>query len=227
MTLHQEIAPTGTLRFAINVGNSVLTRYKPETGEVSGIPVELARDIAKKLNLPFELRIYHKARTVVEDATKDAWDIAFIARDPERAETMYFSEPYFLIDSNFVVHNDTPIKSNADVDQPNVTVGVGKGAAYDLYLTSHLRHAEIIRTDGTKTVMEMLLDKDVDVAAGIRPALEKQLTTNTDLRLLLDPFMRVEQAIATPAARTESARFIADYLDEAKCSCTLERLRTN
>jgi hypothetical protein len=50
-----ELAPSGTLRAAINVGNPVLASRDSATGEPRGVSVDLARELAKRLNVPFEL----------------------------------------------------------------------------------------------------------------------------------------------------------------------------
>lgn len=224
MSLQSRIAPSGTLRFAINIGNSVLTRFDQQSGDVGGITVNLAGDIARELDLPYKLEIYTSARAVVEAVSQGNWDFAFIARDPKRSESITFSDPYFLIEGNYLVRKDSQITSNREVDQAGVTVAVGKGAAYDLYLTRHLQHAEIIRTDGTKSVMDMFIDNGIDVAAGIRQSLESHIASNTNLRLLPDPFMHIEQAIATPAQNRESADFIKAYLEDARKSGRLKKL---
>lgn len=224
MSLQSRIAPSGTLRFAINIGNSVLTHFDPQSGEVDGVTVNLASDIARELDLPYKLEIYTSARAVVEAVSQGTWDFAFIARDPKRSESITFSAPYFLIEGNYLVRKDSPITSNREVDQAGITVAVGKGAAYDLYLTRHLQHAEIIRTDGTKSVMDMFIDNGIDVAAGIRQSLESHIASNTNLRLLPDPFMHIEQAIATPAQSRESANFIKAYLEDARTSGRLKKL---
>ncbi|UKV13913.1 transporter substrate-binding domain-containing protein [Thalassospiraceae bacterium SW-3-3] len=186
--------------------------------------VNLARDIARELDLPYKLEIYTSARAVVEAASQGTWDFAFIARDPKRSESITFSDPYFLIEGNYLVRKASPITSNSEVDQAGITVAVGKGAAYDLYLTRHLQYAEIIRTDGTKSVMDMFIDNGIDVAAGIRPSLESHIANNTNLRLLPDPFMYIEQAIATPVQNRESTGFIKAYLKDARKSGRLKKL---
>lgn len=224
MSLQSRITPSGTLRFAINIGNSVLTRFDPQSGEVGGITVNLARDIARELDLPYKLEIYTSARAVVEAASQGTWDIAFIARDPKRSESITFSDPYFLIEGNYLVRKASPITSNREVDQAGITVAVGKGAAYDLYLTQHLQYAEIIRTDDTKSVMDMFIDNGIDVAAGIRQSLESHIANNTNLRLLPDPFMHIEQAIAIPLQNRENASFIKAYLEDARKSGRLKKL---
>src|SRR5579862_671988 len=80
-----DLAPTGKLRAAINFGNPVLALKDATTGEPHGVSVDLARELAKRLGVPVELVFYDAAGKVAADATKGAWDIAFLAIDPDRA----------------------------------------------------------------------------------------------------------------------------------------------
>ena len=50
----KELAPTGKLRAGINTGNSVLAQ-KSAAGELTGVSVDLARELAKRLGVPVEL----------------------------------------------------------------------------------------------------------------------------------------------------------------------------
>ena len=61
----KEFAPTGTLRAAINQGNTVLAQKGPN-GEALGITVDLARELAKRLGLPIELITFDAAGKVFE-----------------------------------------------------------------------------------------------------------------------------------------------------------------
>ena len=47
-----ELAPTGTLRVAINFGNSVLAQKDPATGELRGVAVDVMRELASRLGVP-------------------------------------------------------------------------------------------------------------------------------------------------------------------------------
>jgi len=77
----RELAPTGKLRAAINFGNPVLARKEP----LGGVSVDLSRELARRLGVPVEFVPYEAAGKVTDDATKDAWDVAFVAHDPKRA----------------------------------------------------------------------------------------------------------------------------------------------
>ncbi len=82
----RELAPTGTLRAAINYGNPVLAQ-KTASGEPGGVSVELARELGKRLGVPVELVSFDAAGRVFEAVKAGAWDFAFPAIDPVRAPT--------------------------------------------------------------------------------------------------------------------------------------------
>jgi polar amino acid transport system substrate-binding protein len=82
-TIAEDLAPTGTLWAAINLGNPVLaggTRAAP-----SGVTVEIARELGSQLGLPVELVCVHAARKSFEVLTAGQADICFLARLPPTA----------------------------------------------------------------------------------------------------------------------------------------------
>lgn len=159
MDIRNEIAPSGTLRVAINVGNGVLTSYDEHANVAGGITVEIANALAAELSLPIELKIYKSAGNVVDAVTRGEWDIAFLARDPKRAEIIGFSHPYILIEGSYLVRRESQFTTNEDVDRPGVRIAVGKGAAYDLYLSRTLQYATIERAPTTPTAVDLFLKR--------------------------------------------------------------------
>jgi len=63
------LAPQGTLRAAINLGNPVLPQRGEANGGPRGISVDLARELGRRLGLPVELVSYEAAGRVT-DAVK-------------------------------------------------------------------------------------------------------------------------------------------------------------
>jgi polar amino acid transport system substrate-binding protein len=82
-----DLAPTGKLRAAINLGNPVLASKDPATGQPRGVSVDLSRELARRLGVPVELVTYDAAGKVVEGLKSGAWDVAYLAIDPARAFT--------------------------------------------------------------------------------------------------------------------------------------------
>jgi polar amino acid transport system substrate-binding protein len=67
----KELAPTGRLRAAINAGNVVLVQKHASSG-VSGITVDLARELGRRLSVPVDLTVYDTAGKVTEAAKTGA-----------------------------------------------------------------------------------------------------------------------------------------------------------
>lgn len=143
-----DLAPTGTLRASINLGNPVLAQGTPD--DPGGVTVDIARELGTRLGVPVELVCFDAARDSFEAMASGRADICFLAVDPARAETVAFIPPYAVIEGVFAVPDDSPLTSAADVDRPGVRVGVKQGSAYDLFLTRTLTHAEVVRgAEGT------------------------------------------------------------------------------
>ena len=113
-----DLAPTGKLRAAINVGNAVLAA-RPATpgGEPTGISVDLARELARRLGVPLQLVVFDAAGKVVDAGKTGSWDIAFVALDPKRAAEIAQSPPYVQIEGSYLVKSESPLKSNDEVDR--------------------------------------------------------------------------------------------------------------
>ena len=144
----KHLAPTGKLRAAINLGNGVLAQRDPASSEPKGLTPDLARELAKRLGVPLEMVVFESAGKVFDGAKTGAWDVAFIAIEPVRAAEIEFTAPYAIIEGTYMVPMNSPLKTVTDVDRPGVRIAVGRGAAYDLYLTRTLKDATLVRAEG-------------------------------------------------------------------------------
>lgn len=124
-----------------------------------------------------------------------------------------------LIEGCYLVKEDSSIRANEEVDGAAHRVVVGKGSAYDLFLTRTLHHARILRAPTSPTVVETFLEAGAEVAAGVRQQLEADARRVGGLRLLDGRFMVIRQAMGTPASRgAEAAAFLARFVEEVKAS---------
>jgi polar amino acid transport system substrate-binding protein len=212
------LAPSGTLRAAINFGNPILATRDATTGEPRGVSVDLARELARRLGVPLELVLYTAAGKVVEGIKTDAWDIGFFAIDPVRAADIDFTPAYIVIEGAYLVPMNSSIKRNEDVDHAGVRVVVGRASAYDLFLTRELRRAEIVRAPTSPAVTDMMVADKIDVAAGVRQQLEADAKRLPGLRLLDGRFMVINQAMGIPKGRTAGTAFVSKFVDEMKLS---------
>jgi polar amino acid transport system substrate-binding protein len=213
------LAPAGRLRASINLGNPILARRDPASGEAVGVSVDLARSLADQLGVPLALLTFDAAAKSVDAVKGDQADIGFFAIDPLRGEGIRFTAAYVLIEGAYLVRQGSPLTNNAEVDRPGTRVMVGKGSAYDLFLTREIKAAELLRAPTSPKVVDEFLATGADVAAGVKQQLEADAARLPGLRLLPGRFMVIEQAMGLPAARSETAvRFLAGFVESAKAS---------
>ena len=211
--------PTGKLRASINLGNPILANKHRETGAPFGVSVDLAHEFARWLGVELELVVFDTAGKSVQAVSDEHADFGFFAIDPLRGETIAFTSPYVLIEGFYLVREHSPIDANEDVDQPHVRVAVGKGSAYDLFLTRELKAAQIVRAPSSPTVVQTFLEQGLDVAAGVKPQLEADASKNPGLRLLDERFMVIRQAMGVPKRRGETvATVLRQFVEEMKAS---------
>ncbi|KDP86265.1 ABC transporter substrate-binding protein [Cupriavidus sp. SK-3] len=216
--LLNSFAPTGVLRASINLGNPILAGRAAD-GSACGVSVDLAGALAEKLGVPLELVVVDAAGKSVDVVSNGQADVGFFAIDPKRGASIAFTAPYVLIEGFYLVSSDSSIVTNADVDRPGVRVVVGKGSAYDLFLTRELQHAEIIRAPTSPTVVRTFLEQGAEVAAGVKQQLEADAAGNDSLRLLSERFMVIRQAMGVPKVRGErAAAFLAAFVEERKAT---------
>lgn len=215
----QAFAPEGVLRASINLGNPILANRDATTGEPGGVSVDLARAFADRLGVGLELVVFDTAGKSVEAVAEEKADIGFFAIDPVRGAQIAFTHAYVLIEGSYLVRDDSPLKDNDEVDRAGHRITVGKGSAYDLYLTRELKHAEIVRAPSSPTVVQTFLDQKLDVAAGVRQQLEADAQKHAGLRLLPGRFMVIQQAMGTPKSRgDEAAAVLRTFVEEMKAS---------
>jgi len=212
------LAPSGTLRAAINYGNAVLAK-QDAAGKVSGVSVDIAHELARRLDVPLTLVPFDAAGKVTAAASQDIWDVAFLARDPERAQSIVFTAAYVVIDGSYVVRADSPITAVDQVDRDGVRVAVGRNSAYDLYLTRTLKHAQLERATSTPEVVALFRSERLEVLAGVKKALDAVVDGDPSLRMIPQPFMAINQAMGTPAGRpAAAAAYLAAFVEEIKAN---------
>ena len=216
--LARAFAPSGTLRASINLGNPILANCGAD-GQPFGVSIDLANGLAQALGLPIELVVFDAAGKSVEAVEQERADIGFFAIDPKRGEHIAFTAPYVLIEGSYMVPQGSALQSNDEVDRAGTRVVVGKGSAYDLFLTRELKAAEIVRAPTSPTVVDVFVEQNAEVAAGVRQQLESDLGRFPGHRLLPGRFMVIQQAMGVGKARgPEAAAFLAAYVERQKAS---------
>ncbi len=211
-----ELSPTGTLRAAINFGNPILANRV--NGQPTGVSVDLAREAARRLGLSVTLVPFESAGNVVEAVKRREVDMAFVAIDPLRGADMEYTAPYVVIEGSYLVRNGSPLQRKEDVDRPGNRIVVGRGSAYDLYLTREIRQATLVRAATSPAVVSEFLARNMEVAAGVKQQLESDAAKVGGVRLLPGRFMVIEQAMGVPKGRTAAQAWLSGYIEEMKAT---------
>ena len=212
------LAPSGTLRVAINFGNSVLAQRDPATGAPRGVSVDLAVEVARRLGVPHAFVTYDSAGRVTDAGRQGAWDLCFLAIDPQRAEGIAFTAPYVVIEGTYMVRQDSPLRAVEEFDRPGLRIAVGRGSAYDLFLTRTMRHAELVRAPTSPAAVEWFLRDRLDAAANVKQPLVAFARTNPEFRVIPGRFMVIEQAVGIPQARQAALPWLRAFVEEMKAS---------
>jgi len=211
----KDLAPTGTLRAGINLGNMVLAQTDEKTGEPKGITVDLARELGRRLGVPVDLVRFDAAGKTFEGLKAGALDVVFLAIEPVRAAEVAFTAPYVIIEGVYLVPKDSALKTVGDVDRAGVRVGVNKGSAYDLFLTRTLKAAQLVRGDSG---IDLFVKDKLDAAAGVKQPLVEYAKTNPAVRVMDGRFMEIQQAMGTPVGRDTGAKYLRRFVEEMKAS---------
>ncbi len=209
------LAPSGRIRVAINYGNAALAVRGPN-GQLSGITVDIAQELSKRTGLPITTVPFEAAGKVTAAVKSDTWDVAFLAIDPERAKEITFTAPYVVINGNYVVRNDAPVHSNADIDRDGVRIAISRNSAYDLYLSRTLKHAQLFRADNTPKALELFKASGYEAVAGVRTAMEQFIKKEPGARMIPESFMEIRQAMCNPAGRDAAAAYLSRFVESIK-----------
>ncbi|OPA84665.1 restriction endonuclease [Pseudomonas fluorescens] len=217
--LHQ-LAPDGVLRAAINFGNPVLAQRGPG-GEPQGVSVVLARALAEALGVELQLITFDAAGKVFAALADDMWRVAFLAIEPVREKEIAFSAPYVAIKGTYLVAADSAFTHVAQLDVPGRRIAVGQGAAYDLYLSRTVQHAELVRAPTSAAAVDWFIEQGLDAAAGVRDFLQTKISAHW--RLVEDDFMTIRQAMAVPVAHAAAAAFVRSFVERQKENGVVKR----
>jgi len=196
-------APTGTLRVGINLGNPILANEDPASGKMYGVTIDIANEIGKRISRPVQLIPFKTAAATVDAVKTGNIDLVFVAIDPVRGADISYTPAYIQIEGAYMVKASSPLQTNDQVDVSGNEIVVGKGSAYDLYLTREIKNASLLRAASSQAVVDDFMSGKGNVAAGVKQQLESDAKRYEGLRMLPGRFMVINQAIGIPKARAD------------------------
>jgi len=217
----KSFAPSGTLHVGINLGNPLLANEDAVTKKLSGVTIDIANEIGKRTNLPIQLTPFKTAGATVDAIKGGEIDLVFVAIDPVRGADISYTPAYIQIEGAYLVKASSPLQNNEEVDTTHSEIVVGKGSAYDLYLTREIKNAKLLRATSSQAVVDDFMAGTGNVAAGVKQQLESDAKRYQDLRMLPGRFMVIHQAIGIPKARSNyenTTTYLSDVIAQLKQS---------
>ncbi|MEO8716496.1 MAG: ABC transporter substrate-binding protein [Acetobacteraceae bacterium] len=219
-----ELAPHGVLRAGINMGNFLLVTGKSPSGDPEGVAPDMAREIAQRLGVPVKYVPFARPGELADAAGGDVWDIGLIGAEPARAEKIAFTAAYVEIEATYLVPAGSSLRTVEEVDRKGVRIAVTARSAYDLWLARNIRNAELVRSESLDGAYDQFIAEKLDALAGLRPRLLSDVQKLPGARILDGQFTAVQQAVGTARQNAEGARFLRDFVEEAKASGLVARL---
>lgn len=201
--------------------------YEEEDGTLTGYDVEVAQEIAKRMDYKIEV-ITTKWSGMFGALEADKFDMVVnqVAITPEREEKYDFTQPYVTSGAQLIVRAENNDIKNLE-DLKGKTVGVGLGSNYEQIIRNYDKNGEI----EVKTY-EVLLDTLNDLAIGrIDAALNDKLVaglnikkTGLDLKLAGQPVKEVVNGIVFTKGKDDLVEKVDQALQEMKEDGTLSQL---
>jgi polar amino acid transport system substrate-binding protein len=166
--------------------------------------------------VPVEFVRFDQAGKMADAVKTGSWDVAFLAAEPARANEIAFTAAYLEIEATYLVPAGSPLRTIDDVDRPGVRIAVANKAAYDLYLSRTLKHAQLRRAEGIDGSYDLFVAEKLDVLSGLKPRLLMDVEKLPGARILDGRFTAVQQGIGTPKARAAAAAYLREFVEEAK-----------
>ena len=210
----------------MNLGNNLFTRQNA-AGELLGVSVDLMQELAKRLGVSLDMVIYDQPGQVADDATNGVWDIAILAIEKTRAKTISFPPAMTEIEAGYVVHKSSTLQGTEEVDAKGMKIAAPEKAGYELYLTSALKNASIVRTKNFANSIEIFNENAVDALAGLKPNLIESMSKLPDGRLMPGNFMTINHgfaiALGKPAANAYLENFVKDLIATGFVARSIEK----
>jgi polar amino acid transport system substrate-binding protein len=216
-------APGDTLRAAYLATNPAQAVKEPATGELRGVAVDMARELARRQGTTLILVPSPNPQAVMDAVQGGQADIGFVAYNPERAGPVAFSQPYLLVHQTFLVREDSEIRSVGDIDRAGQRIGGRAGDSIALYLARSLKQAQLVplSDEETREAPQRVAAGTLDAFGANRQRLTDILRATSGVRLLPDDLYGVEQTIVVPRADAEGLKAVNAFIDDVRRSAFL------
>lgn len=220
-----ELTRTGKLRFGVVAGPERTEFFvvKNADGQPEGVPVDLARELARRLGAPLELKVASSPLELTEMLLGGKIDSAIMPPDNWGRQRVDFATYYFIDRSTYMVPGGSRIKTIDDVDYRRVRVIAIEGSATDRAAARRLKNTTVNPVGSIDEALEMLRTRQADAFAFTHASLTPLVERVPGSRILEGSFERAGLAFAVPKNRLYALDYVAIFTEYAKASGLVQR----
>jgi polar amino acid transport system substrate-binding protein len=135
-----------------------------------------------------------------------------------REEDIDFTAAYVEIEASYLVPPGSPITSISEADQEGVRISVANKSAYEMWLTRHIKHAQLVLALNADESFRKFVDEDMDALSGLKPRLLIDAAKLPGSKIIEGRFTAIQQAVGLPKGRTEGLAYISAFIEDIKRS---------
>jgi polar amino acid transport system substrate-binding protein len=223
--LLDQVMEAGVLKVSSDA-NYAPQSYLDDDGEWTGFDVDVAREVAKRMDVELELMAIDW--DIITGGSWNArWDVSIgsMTVTEERTEILWFTTPYYFTPAGFAVHADNTSFASVD-DLAGTTIGVGTETTYERWLNKDLTIAiegyDVVFADweageirpystDSEAIQDLALGDGVrlDTVMSAVPTLQEAIDVGQPLKLLGEPAFYEPLSFALDKGRGPSDKMLA------------------
>jgi polar amino acid transport system substrate-binding protein len=221
----EALAPTGKLRVAFVMAPAHAVK-DPGSGELKGPAIDLGRELARRLGVPFEPVAFSAVPALLAGIPSGGWDVAMMGITPERAQAVEFSPPYLVVEFGYLAAPQSRVSSLPDIDRPGVRIAVLEKSSPDVQLSRTVRNATLVRMTSLGEVLGALAGGKSDVIYASKATVLGHAEKLPGSRVIADGGGE-ETALAIPRSRPAVAgAYLRQFVKAAKSEGLVEKAIT-
>lgn len=221
-----KIVTNGRVRVGVEQNTYLFGFRNPQTGQVEGFDIDLAREIARALfgdPERIELRTVPSAERI--DALRDN-EVDLIVNTfsatCERAKDVDFSSVYYVSAQRILVAKNSGIRTPDDLAGKRVCAAHGSTSAEPLFALP--ARPTVIGTTSWTDCLAAIQQGHADAVSTDETILHGLAMQDANLEVVGDPLGRDNYAIGLPKGNSELVRFVNGVLDRIRSDGTWDRM---
>jgi polar amino acid transport system substrate-binding protein len=200
---------------------------KNADGQPEGVPVDLARELARRLGVPVEFKVASSPLELTEMLLGGKIDSAVMPPDRWGRQRLDFGTFYFVDRESYLVPRGSRLKTIDEVDNRRVRVIAIEGTTTDRAAARRLKNTTVNPVDSVEGALEMLRTGQADALALTYGSLAPLVERVPGSRILEGSFESVGLAFAVPKNRPYALDYVAIFTESAKASGLVQRAFDN